>query len=918
MNNSSSPNKNISVILSFSQGTTESGFLIAARLLKSGMQVDQGDNLRIPAVPELNSRYQDWRKYYIDQGRSVSRSGRAMDLPPATIAYSSVSECREAAKSLALYLDQRWFERAEFQAIKEWIRGRILVHTDQSVPVFFEFNTGSREQDILLRRLPWSRWNLFKELPNTEPALGIAFGQPVSPTLKNIRVLIVLGTDEGGLDLEADNQFVSELEKIGAQVKPLFCPTPRELHVELMKSSYDVLFFAGHSLSEEDQRDGSILLKPKTFVSIEALSPSLQSAVRKGLRLAIFNSCDGLGLADPLIRREKIPSVVVFREPVPDEVARTFLKYFLEEFSAGKPLFLSIREARNQLRFLEDRPEDPLPSASWLPVVCQNPSQPEIVLEPVEQLEPEPESILSLKREVLDRDTGPTLKNWGLKLGIAAALILALLGLIALWRSTEKQASGDFRSTSSSDLPDSPELSKNLISDGDKLILTSETNNLKEKGIGAYADGEWDAAIAAFRESLNEELNSNSRGSLDPETLIYLNNAIAEKNVEQGTGQLIKLGIAIPGEADVDPSKEILRGGVLRQTEFNCTVDKISNAIKSVDAELDCQGDQGRFIHFTIADDQDNADTAASVAAALSQESIVGVVGHYSSSSCKEAVKVYEKNNIVIISPTCTSTSLTGISDYFFRTVPNDEIAAESLLAAVGASTKRVAVAYVQDEDATYSRSFKESFESGLMNQSYVYICDSISGSFSASQCSREVEQQDSDFLLLVPHDEETTNKVLPILWNLGEGITPLGSDSVYGPKVIQEYGPEAAEKGLLIYVSWHPNQDNRVPFEDSAYQLFNVYGGWNWRTQSSFDAASALAQAALNSTVNTGEDLKNVLRTESFVADGVAGEDSVKFDSDGNRDLKGFEDEIGVIVSVEGYQDVEGETKYTFKRVDD
>ncbi|NJL10173.1 MAG: hypothetical protein HC908_08410 [Calothrix sp. SM1_7_51] len=57
----------------------------------------------------------------------------------------------------------------------------------------------------------------------------------------------------------------------------------------------------------------------------------MTKAIQKGLKLAIFNSCEGLGLARQLASLH-IPQVIVMREPVPDKVAQEFLKYFLQFF----------------------------------------------------------------------------------------------------------------------------------------------------------------------------------------------------------------------------------------------------------------------------------------------------------------------------------------------------------------------------------------------------------------------------------------------------------------------------------------------------------------------------------------------------------------------------------------------------------
>jgi hypothetical protein len=67
----------------------------------------------------------------------------------------------------------------------------------------------------------------------------------------------------------------------------------------------------------------------------------LKRAITQGLKLAIFNSCDGLGLADYLTDLQ-IPQTIFMREPVPDRVAHEFLKNFLEPENSCKLWKISI------------------------------------------------------------------------------------------------------------------------------------------------------------------------------------------------------------------------------------------------------------------------------------------------------------------------------------------------------------------------------------------------------------------------------------------------------------------------------------------------------------------------------------------------------------------------------------------------
>jgi CHASE2 domain-containing sensor protein len=102
------------------------------------------------------------------------------------------------------------------------------------------------------------------------------------------------------------------------------------------------------------------------------------------LQLAIFNSCDGLGLAYAL-EELALPQMLVMREPVPDVVAVAFLKGFLQAFSQGRSLFAATREARERLEGLEGQ----FPCASWLPTIYQHSVQTPITWQSLKSPSPE-------------------------------------------------------------------------------------------------------------------------------------------------------------------------------------------------------------------------------------------------------------------------------------------------------------------------------------------------------------------------------------------------------------------------------------------------------------------------------------------------------------------------------------------------
>lgn len=912
MSSQSSTNRNVSVVISFLQGSFERGYPVAVKVMNDGKTFAQRESRRTPEIPELVVRYGSWRKHYLDQGRSVSRSAhtiRKIDVPTATVSHSSIDSCRAAAKELSLYLDQKWFKSSSFESMKDWIGKQDVVQIDKSIPVFFEFDTGSREQDTLLRRLPWLRWDLFKELPNADPAIGISVGPAVSPFIENIKILLVLGSDEGGLDLEADEQFISALRKIGAQVTSLPCPEPRELYSELKNNPFDILFFAGHSLSEEDQRDGTILLKPNTSVSVEALGPSLRAAVRKGLKLAVFNSCDGLGLADPLIKREKIPSVVVFREPVPDEVARTFLNYFLQEFSKGSPLFIAVREARNQLRFLEDRYENPLPGASWLPVVCQNPNQEEIFLNisevPTTSKEAELQPV-AISQSVVESQPAQRTKSAIFsrkKIALLGAAAVSLLGISAAfflsWQPKDSKLN----------------VVDGIFSIGEEQLLSRETTasaqQILQNAHSKFQAEDYNAAAEYFIAAIRQISSDNESGvEIDPELVIYLNNSIAMAISQDSPS----IGVSIASN-NIEQTDEVLRGIAQAQSSL-CGVKAISESFTTGEVP-DCTGAPELFI-VKLSDHKFHAEGKNQVAQTIRElaedPSILGIVSRLTSGVSFYVEKsVLQEEEIVLVSPTSTAdrnTAQNASSGFLFRPSSLNSVGASNLASYIrsGANTN---ILVIGENGSPYSESMRESFEAVVEeNDVDVSYCDiSNANTFDVSQCFDSSTVSEIDVILAVPSSEKAAlgraiNVIQAFKDNapIGSSYTILGGDPFYDTDLVENY--RYALDGMVIPLPWHRNK-NPKPFERDAEMLWGTRLV-NWRTAMAYDSGQMLIQATETLSCEDPAECRLGIQqalTSQTPIQGATG--NLLFDRNGDRKLTpeekdDFEDDIGVLVEFE------------------
>ncbi|MCP6761969.1 MAG: CHAT domain-containing protein [Fischerella sp. CENA71] len=371
---------NKAVLINLGSGDLNSGFpRVTVQLWVSGYSRPQQFVGSLPAAPILVELYRRWQSIYthlcsrLVDAKEFRKQPIAKyvdddeddELEIATEGVTNISQvsfdevCQLLEENLNI-----WLNTPKFSSIERQVRSQLDVESE--IQVTLETN------DDLLRRLPWHCWQFLKDYPKAELALS----QPEyirqvqkQREIQKVRILAILGSTSG-IDLAAEQRFLEHLQD--AQINFLVNPSQQELNEQLLHpQGWEILFFAGHSQTEGET--GRIYVNEnstKNSLTIEELQADLKIAITNGLKLAIFNSCNGLGLANSL-EKLYIPTIIVMREQIPNRVAQEFFKHFLSAFALSYlPLYVSVRQAREQLKTLETE----FPGASWLPVICQNPA----------------------------------------------------------------------------------------------------------------------------------------------------------------------------------------------------------------------------------------------------------------------------------------------------------------------------------------------------------------------------------------------------------------------------------------------------------------------------------------------------------------------------------------------------------------
>ncbi len=270
--------------------------------------------------------------------------------------------CVEAEKTL-LKRFNRWLESPNFQKVRERLKAYLFQSQTQANRILIESNNPD------FKKMPWQKWDLLREVSLSEVGLSSPNFKirNVSDKRKKLaRILVILGKDAN------IQEEIQQLATDNIEIK--IVTNLADLDEPLWNEAWDIIVFNGHSVTSEKGTQGRFQLNQDEWLSIGDIREHFNKAIERGLKLVIFNSCDGLGLAHQLGEGQQLylPQIMVMRDLLPVPLAPVFLQYFFEEFIKGVSLYSALRATRDRLEFPTIKQE--FPCASWLPVICQNPA----------------------------------------------------------------------------------------------------------------------------------------------------------------------------------------------------------------------------------------------------------------------------------------------------------------------------------------------------------------------------------------------------------------------------------------------------------------------------------------------------------------------------------------------------------------
>lgn len=915
-------------VLRIHHGSFDTGFAATLEILEPG-RVNPQQKYSLPACLELPASYSAWQAKY-----HTLNNTRKIQPVPGQATQRSYAERQSDCKQATIAFEDRcseWFASPNFEALRRSIVLAVQLRQLQQVSLLLDANTSSPEQNTLLRKLPWHMWALFDEdLRQSEMILTA----PVTPSNHQLtapmNILAVFGSKAGGLQLSSDlHSLETHLGGKGARLTLLNQPSSRELQEALWKGRWDILFFAGHSSGCDDTTGGIIQLKDNVVLTLRDLKASLNKAVENGLKLAIFNSCDGLPLSNYLAAR-KVPISIVMREPVHDRVARYFLEYFLEAFSQGElTLAAAVRTARERLQWLESDGDNACPAATWLPIVCQNPNQsplrwptakpaiksaaaapasitgsaspptppPAPVQNPVNppihsavirpvvtQLGSSPTtavpsnfSPISSAQPSTSKSTHLGLNKW--RIGALLLLLAMVLGKgISMLLPKADYALPPTQDEQVETVPPTRYTSlEDRFSMGDREIIKNEANEIPcPDSKRSDFNTQKKAGIRAMRSrQYPAALTAFEQAwSLcpSPEVLIYKNNALIGNNPAHTLAVAVPIDWPSPKNAI-----EMLRGAAQSQTMINQ-----SGGINGVPLKL------------MVIDDGDSPNTAKAIANTLidSYPNVLAVIGHWTSGVTVEAAAVYDaRRTLAFMTPVSTTRELKGETGWVFRATINmrdaQKILAKYAYAEAGyrnVATFSLNADRVGKPRALYSEGLQDEFAQSFTNEggTISYNFDLTSPDFekdmaaTAKKMVKMAKRQGAEAVMLIPDNSLVPRAEAIVKAANQQGLGLLGVTNLYRKEVLQNTCP--AIEGLVMTIAWKAGGLTSNPeFAKTASSPQFWRGEVNFATAMTYNATQAMAAAMKENPTRAG--IHAALNREDFAVVDVADAQPLRFE---------------------------------------
>jgi branched-chain amino acid transport system substrate-binding protein len=335
------------------------------------------------------------------------------------------------------------------------------------------------------------------------------------------------------------------------------------------------------------------------------------------------------------------------------------------------------------------------------------------------------------------------------------------------------------------------------------------------------------------------------------------------------------------------PDKPILLGfvGGLSGRVADLGISGRNGAILAVENINNAGGVNGRKVKLVVMDDKQDGETAEKAVKDLIDQGVVAIIGHMTSSMSMKTVPIVNEKKFILMSPTTTTTYLTGKDDYFFR-VSNTTKSYATLMAQYlydSRAIRNVAVAYDLRNKAyteSWLEDFREEFEKlgGSIVKAVTFHSGPDAHLYDVVKQALEPEVE----ALVVSASAMDTAMICQQAKKGGRSITTAASEWAATEKLLELGG--AAVEGIIVAQFFNRNSTDKVyvKFREDYNKRFGNEPGF--ASVNAYDAVNVVFKAM---KIQKNGKLKKETLQKITQYHGVQG--SVKIDQYGDADRRAF-----------------------------
>ena len=346
----------------------------------------------------------------------------------------------------------------------------------------------------------------------------------------------------------------------------------------------------------------------------------------------------------------------------------------------------------------------------------------------------------------------------------------------------------------------------------------------------------------------------------------------------QFVAALLAIGGALAGCVPPEPLRLGFLGGLSGRVA-DLGIAGRNGAMLAVEIRNSSGGVNGRVVELLVEDDKQDPDLARKAVGRLLERKVEAIIGPMTSAMAVATVPLVNEAELVMLSPTVTTTTLTGIDDHFLRVIASTaeyaRISSADHFERLG--LRRVAVAYdLRNRAYTegWLADYRHAFESagGTLN---ITVPFSSSEETSFADLAGRLLSAKPELVLILANSVDAALLAQQI--RKRDGVVRIGTSEWAATERLIELGGKAVE-GVMIaqFVDRDSTQPAYVAFRRRYVERFGQEPGFGGLT--AFDAANVVLDALV--ARQPGQTLKQVILVRGVFS---GAQSEIRFDATGD-----------------------------------